>query len=67
MPSLVPSQQQWKNDSSSYLRFDIYVDFALFYVDFVELQEGTENTEEGRVFSAFSVNINIQRGSGIIH
>lgn len=47
------------NDSSSYLRFDIYEELLLFYVGFVEFRKCKHNTGETRVLSSFSVNINI--------
>ena len=50
---------EW-NDSSSYLRFDIYEELPLFYVGFVEFCKCKYNIGETRVPSSFSVDINRQ-------
>lgn len=47
----------------SYLRFDIYVDFPLLYVDFVEFQESINNIGKARISYSLSVNRHTQTES----
>lgn len=58
MASLFP---RFRNSNSSYLRFDIYEDLPLFYVDFVEFQKGIDNA--GKLWVVYSYSMNVNRWS----
>ena len=55
--------QEYESRPISYLRFDIYVDFPLFYVGFVEFQESINNIGKARISYSLSVNRHTQTES----